>query len=111
MNNQNVRLLIQPNPNKNNDKGKLENQTLKVRFNSEEQRAEIKDNPIGLYEFNYKNVNKENKLNIDIEKGNAYYEVVEEYYIPFEKVDTSNDKIEVKVDGNFELNVNDILKL
>lgn len=96
--------------NTNNDKGKLENQTLKVRFNSEEQRAEIKDNPIGLYEFNYKNVNKENKLNIDIEKGNAYYEVVEEYYIPFEKVDTSNDKIEVKVDGNFELNVNDILK-
>ena len=53
----------------------LENQTLKVRFNSEEQRAEIKDNPIGLYEFNYKNVNKENKLNIDIEKEKIIEEI------------------------------------
>ena len=33
--------------------------------------------------------NKENKLNIDIEKGSAYYEVIESYYIPYEKVEKS----------------------
>ena len=92
-----------------NEKNKLDNQTIKVKVNSEEQTIEIKDNPLELYELTFENLNKENKLSIDIESGNAYYEVVEEYYIPYENVDTSNDNIEVTVQANNELKVNDIL--
>ena len=72
--------------NEKNEKSKLENQTITVKLNSEEQKIEIKDNPLELYELTFENINKENKLNIDIEKGNACYEVVEEYYIPYENV-------------------------
>lgn len=93
-----------------NEKNKLENQTITVKVNSDEQKIEIKDNPLEFYQLTFNNLGKENKLNIDIEKGGAYYEVVEEYYVPYEKVDTSNDNIEITVDTNNNLKVNDILE-
>ena len=96
--------------NERNEKNKLENQTITVRVNSNEQKIEIKDNPLELYELTFENLNKENKLSIDIEKGNAYYEVIEEYYIPYEKVNTKNDNIEVSVENNNKLKVNEILQ-
>ena len=94
--------------NEKNEKSKLENQTITVKLNSEEQKIEIKDNPLELYELTFENINKENKLNIDIEKGNACYEVVEEYYIPYENVSENN--IEISMESNNELKVNEILK-
>lgn len=93
-----------------NEKNKLENQTITVKVNSDEQKIEIKDNPLGLYELTFENLSKENKLNINIEKGSAYYEVIEEYYVPYEKVDMKNDNIEISVDANTNLKVNEILK-
>ena len=95
--------------NEKNDKKKLENQTITVKVNSDEKKIEIKDNPLDIYELTFDNLKKENKLNIDIEKGEAYYEVVEEYYIPYEKVDTKNDNIELSLDINNSLSVNEIL--
>ena len=92
-----------------NEKNKLDNQTIIVKVNSDEQKIEIKDNPLEFYELSFGNLGKENKLNIDIEKGSAYYEVVEEYYIPYEKVNTSEDEIEVTVETNNNLKVNEIL--
>ena len=92
-----------------NTKNNLEEQTIVVKVNAEEQKIEIKDNPLELYEVIFENLSKENKLNIDIEKGSAYYEVVEEYYVPYESVDTANDNIEVTVETNNNLSVNDIL--
>lgn len=96
--------------NEQNEKKKLESQTITVKVNSDEQKIEIKDNPLELYELTFENLSKENKLSIDIEKGEAYYEVIQEYYIPYEKVDTKNDNIEVSVECNKTLKVNDILK-
>lgn len=92
------------------DKNKLENQTITVKMNADEQKIEIKDNPLEFYEITFDNLRKENKLDINIEKGSAYYEVVEEYYIPYEKVNTSTDKIEVTVEANDNLKVNEILE-
>lgn len=92
-----------------NEKNKLDNQTIIVKVNSDEQKIEIKDNPLEFYELSFGNLGKENKLNIDIEKGSAYYEIVEEYYIPYEKVNTSEDDIEVTVETNNNLKVNEIL--
>jgi len=96
--------------NERSEKNNLENQTIRVKVNSNEQSIEIKDNPLQLYELTFEGLSKENKLNIDIEKGNAYYEVIEEYYIPYDKVETKNDNIEVKVECNNELRVNEILQ-
>lgn len=93
-----------------NQKSKLENQTIKVKVNSDEKKIEIKDNPLELYEITFDNLNKENKLNIDIEKGNAYYEVIEQYYVPYDTVSNKNDKIEIEVNCSNELKVNEILK-
>ena len=50
------------------------------------------------------------ELNIDIEKGSAYYEVITEYYVPYDKVDTSEDKIEVSVEANESVKVNEVLQ-
>lgn len=95
--------------NQANEKAKIDNQTISVKINSDEQKIEIKDNPLDFYEFTFENLNKENKLNIDIQKGNLYYEVIEEYYIPYENVDTSKDNIEISIENNNNLKVNDIL--
>lgn len=96
--------------NKLNEKNKLDNQTITVKVNSDERKIEIKDNSLEFYELTFDNLGKENKLNIDIEKGSAYYEVVEEYYIPYEKVKISEDDIEVAVETNNNLKVNEILE-
>ena len=95
--------------NERNEKNQLQNQTITVKVNDKEQKIEIKDNPLELYELTFENLNKENKLNIDIEKGNAYYEVIEEYYILYENVDTKNDNIEISVESNNDLKVNELL--
>lgn len=95
--------------NTQNEKKNLENQTITVKVNSDEKKIEIKDNPIELYELTFENLSKENKLNIDIEKGNAYYEVIEEHYVPYEKVETKEDNIKVSVECNRELRVNEKL--
>lgn len=92
-----------------NEKNKLENQVIKVRVNAEEQQIEIKDNPLEFYELTFENLNQENKLNIDIERGNAYYEIVEEYYIPYEDTDSIKGEIEISVQANQQLRVNDQL--
>ena len=96
--------------NESNEKNKLDNQTISVRVNSDEQKVEIKDNPLDFYELTFYNLGKENKLNIDIEKGSAYYEVIEEYYLPYEKVNTAEDNIEIAVETNNNLKVNEILE-
>lgn len=87
----------------------IKNQTISVKVNSDEQKIEINDNPLELYELTFNNLNKENKLNINMEKGNVYYEVIEEYYMPYEKIDTSKDDIEISVNANKTLKVNEIL--
>lgn len=92
-----------------NAKERLANQTIKVKVNSDEKTIEIKDNPLEYYELKFDNLQKENKLSIDIQKGSGYYEVVEEYYIPYDKVDNSESDIKVTVDYNNNLSVNDVL--
>ena len=92
-----------------NDKNKLESQTIVVKVNSEEKEIQIQDNPLELYELSFGNLGKENKLSMELPKGNAYYEVVTQYYIPYENVNKNDDKIEVNVEANNNLKVNEIL--
>lgn len=83
--------------NENNDNTKLNSQTIVIKMNSDSQNVEIQDNPLDYYEVTFDNLNKENKLSIDIENGKAYYEVVEEYYIPYDSVNTDDDDLDVSV--------------
>ena len=83
--------------NENNDNTKLNSQTIVIKMNSDSQSVEIQDNPLDYYEVTFDNLNKENKLSIDIENGKAYYEVVEEYYIPYDSVNTDDDDLDVSV--------------
>ena len=87
----------------------MKKQTISVKVNSDEQKIEIDDNPLELYELTFNNLNKENKLNINMEKGSACYELIEYYYMPYEKIDTSKDDIEISVSANNTLKVNEIL--
>lgn len=93
-----------------NQKSKLDNQLITVKINSDEQKIETKGNALDFYELKFNNLKKENKLNINLEKGNAYYEVVEEYYVPYEDVNKSKDNIEIAVEANNKLKVNSILE-
>lgn len=92
-----------------NTKNDLSAQTIKVKMNSKEENIEIKENSLDYYEVSFDNLNKENKLIMNIEKGDIYYEVVEEYYIPYEKVKKDDEKVEIKVECNNNLKVNEIL--
>ena len=96
--------------NLSSQKEKLSEQIILVRVNEDEQKIEIKDNPLEIYELTFNDLEKENKLSIDIEKGSAYYEVIESYYIPYEKVEKSEDEIEVTVKSNNNLKVNETLE-
>lgn len=93
----------------NREKNEIQNQTIKVKLNSDEKTIDIKENALDLYELDFENLSKENKLDIELENGSLYYEVIEEYYVPYEDVDTKNDKMDVKVQCNNELKVNEIL--
>ena len=95
--------------NTSNENNKINNQTITVKVNSDEKQIEIKDNPLDIYTVSFENLGKENKLNINMKKGGAYYEVIEEYYIPYENIDNSKDNIEITVDANTSLSVNEIL--
>ena len=95
--------------NKYKEKNKIENQTLKISVNSEIKELEIDKNQLDVYQLVFNNISKENKLKIDIEKGNAYYEVVEEYYIPYDKVNVEENNIKINVQTNNNLKVNEIL--
>ena len=92
-----------------NAKNDLSAQTIRVKMNSMEENVEIKENSLDYYEVSFDNLNKENKLVMNIEKGDIYYEVVEEYYLPYEKVKKDDEKIEIKVECNNNLKVNEIL--
>ena len=92
-----------------NSKDDFGPQTIKVKMNSSEEKIEVKENSLDYYEASFDNLNKENKLSIEAENGDVYYEVVEEYYVPYDKVKQDDDKIEVKVECNNILKVNEIL--
>lgn len=91
-----------------NEKQKIENQDITVKLNATEQTIQVKENALDIYEVKFTEIEKENKLSINLKKGSAYYEVIEEYYTPYEKAKSDN-KIEIKVDANTHVTVNEII--
>ena len=91
-----------------NNKSDISNQTIAVKVNEEIKEIEINENAIDLYELEFNNISDENKISLDMKKGKLYYEIVEEYYVDYEKTE-NNSNIEVTQNLTKELKVNDIV--
>ena len=88
----------------------MPNQTIKVTFNADTRVLDIKDNSTDFISFTFENPIKENKLDIDIEKGEAMYMVSEEHYIPYEEVDTKENKFDISLSGSLSTTVNGVIE-
>ena len=90
-------------------KSKIAGQNISVSVNGETKDIKIGNNPLDIYEINFNNVNDEGKISIDMKKGTITYEVIEEYYVPYEKIkqENNNYSIEISEKINSNVNVND----
>lgn len=70
-----------------NTNADISNQKIKVAINDNTKEIEIKDDILDFYEVEFDNIKDENKISIDMEKGNIYYEITEEYYVGYETLD------------------------
>lgn len=94
-----------------NSNENISNQTITVSVNGSSKEVEIKDNPLDFYELTFDNIKDENKISLDFKKGNIYYEFVEEYYVPYEKLDNkANTSINVMQTIDTTVKVNDNIK-
>ena len=84
-------------------------QTISVKMNDEVKDIKIDENAIDLYELTFDNINKENNISIDMKKGKIYYEIIKEYYIDYNNVDTNNNDIKVSSEITNQVKVNDII--
>ena len=96
-----------------NKKGKLKEQTITVDINGNEQRAEIKEDSLDIYEFTFDNVSDENTVKIGMKDGNINYEIVKEYYQNYDSINNTSQSevtnILVTQELNTSLNINDII--
>ena len=86
----------------------LKGQTIVVSLNGEDKKVEIGDDALGIYEFEFENVEKENKFDIEMKKGKITYEVIKNYYQPYDKLEKTED-IVAEQEINTNVNVNGII--
>ena len=86
----------------------IKNQTIVVSLNGEEKKIEIGDDSLGIYEFNFENVDKENKFSIELEKGKVTYEVIKNYYQSYEKIEKI-EGFEITQEITSQAKVNDVI--
>ncbi len=94
--------------NKYNEKTDMSNQTISIKVNNEIQEIEIGENALDFYEVEFENIQEECKIAIDMKKGKLCYEVIEEYYVPYEKVEVK-EMIKVKQEIVSQAKVNDVV--
>lgn len=86
----------------------LKNQTIVVSLNGEEKKVEVGDDSLGVYEFDFKNIEKENKFAIEIKKGKLTYEVIKNYYQEYDKLEMTENLV-VTQELTSQTNVNGII--
>ena len=86
----------------------LKEQTIVVSLNGEEKKVEIGEDALGVYEFDFENVGKENNFSIEMKKGKITYEVIKNYYQAYDKVEES-ENILVSQNINTLAKVNDVI--
>ena len=86
----------------------IKEQDIKVLLNDDNKNIHIEKENLDIYQVNFENVDKENRLKIDLEKGKIYYEVIQEYYMDYEKY-TKENKLQIDNKIDTEAKVNDVI--
>ena len=90
----------------------IKDQTITIKLNDKEEKIEIKENALDVYEVEFDNVSKENRLLIDMKKGKITYEVIKNYYQSYAEIDDdlqNENKLSVVQNLNSVAKVNDII--
>ena len=69
----------------------ISEQTLTINLNGKSNNIEIKDDILDVYELEFDNVSKENKLSIGMKKGKLIYEVIKDYYVDYSEIEASKN--------------------
>lgn len=88
----------------------ISNQKLIVNINGEEKSIEVDENALDFYELEFDNIQKENKIKIEAQKGKIIYEVIKNYYMDYsEELNHITPKILVEQTINQTVKVNDTI--
>lgn len=71
----------------------LKNQTITVKLNDQEQKINIKENALDVYELEFDNVSKENRFSIDMKKGKLTYEIIKNYYQKYDDLEKNENLV------------------
>lgn len=86
----------------------ISNQEIKITLNGKEQTIKVGNDILDFYEIKFDNVEKENKLSVEMKKGKITYEIVQNYYADYNKLEESTSKnFEITQNINTNLKVND----
>lgn len=86
----------------------IKEQTIVVALNGKEQKVEIGEDSLGVYEFEFENVEKENNFSIEMKKGKITYEVIKNYYQAYDKLEKTED-IVVSQELDTQASVNGVI--
>ena len=89
-------------------KSELKEQTIVVALNGVEQKVEIGNDSLDIYEFEFTNIQKENNFSIEMQKGKITYEIIKNYYQPYDKLDDGSDII-ISQELLTDVKINDII--
>ena len=82
-----------------NVNNKIDEQTVKILLNGEEQSLDIKKNSLSVYELKFDNAKDENHFEIKMNKGMISYEVVKEYCETYkDALERNSSKISINQD-------------
>lgn len=88
----------------------IKEQEIKLKLNKEEKTIKVEKDNLDIYQEVFENVQKENNLKIELEKGKLYYEVIQEYYIDYSEYDIKENKLDINSTIDSSVKVNDTLK-
>lgn len=88
----------------------IKEQEIKLKLNKEEKTIKVEKDNLDIYQEVFENVQKENNLKIELEKGKLYYEVIQEYYIDYSEYDIKENKLDINYTIDSSVKVNDTLK-
>lgn len=92
-------------------KGKIAGQTIQVSLNNNTKEINVNNNPLDIYELEFDDIKDENKVSFNMKKGSLTYELIEEYYVPYESIAEKADKYSIEINQAItpEVKVNDII--
>lgn len=93
-----------------NNKQKMKDNKITIIMNGNEEVIEVGDSGLDVIQKEYDNLGKENKLEIISKNGGVSYEIINEYYIPYENVKELDSGIEVKTEFTGSMKVTEEIK-